>query len=78
MRLPLAIGAVVLGVPSTFQTPLSGQISPVRALVPIGARFAAVVFILYLSRSQVALLRHATTGPAAGGLPEGMALHLPS
>jgi hypothetical protein len=45
MRLPLAIGAVVLGAPSTFQTPLSGQISPVRALVPIGTRFAAVIFM---------------------------------
>lgn len=41
MRLPLAIGAVVEGVPSTRQTPLSGQISPVRALVPIGALFVA-------------------------------------
>lgn len=46
MRFPLAIGAVVLGMPSTFQTPLSGQISPVRALVPIGTRFAAAIFIL--------------------------------
>jgi hypothetical protein len=35
----LAIGAVVVGVPTTFQTPLSGQFSPVRAVVPIGARF---------------------------------------
>lgn len=36
--LPLEIGAVVVGVPTTFQTPLSGHFSPVRALVPIGAR----------------------------------------
>ena len=34
IRLPLAIGAVVEGVPTTSQMPLSGQISPVRALVP--------------------------------------------
>ena len=45
MRLPLAIGAVVLGEPSTFQTPLSGQVSPVRAFVPMGARFVAVILI---------------------------------
>ena len=42
IRLPLAIGAVVLGVLSARHTPLSGQISPVRALVPIGACFVAV------------------------------------
>jgi hypothetical protein len=38
MRSPFAIGAVVLGWPSTFQIPLSGQISPVLALVPRGFR----------------------------------------
>jgi hypothetical protein len=37
MRFPLAIGAVVDGVPTTFQIPLSGQVSPVLAVVPIGA-----------------------------------------
>jgi hypothetical protein len=36
MRLLFAIGAVVVGEPTTFQTPLSGQISPVFAIVPIG------------------------------------------
>ncbi|WP_158637456.1 hypothetical protein [Lacibacter cauensis] len=36
MVLPLAIGAVVLGVPCTFQIPLSGHFSPVLAVVPIG------------------------------------------
>ena len=30
--------AVVDGVPTTFQTPLSGHFSPVFAVVPIGAR----------------------------------------
>jgi len=30
------MGAVVDGVPSTFQIPDSGQASPVRALVPMG------------------------------------------
>jgi hypothetical protein len=34
--LPTAIGAVVDGVPTTSQTPLSGQDSPVLAVVPIG------------------------------------------
>lgn len=37
MTLPFAMGAVVLGVPTTSQTPLTGQRSPVRAVVPICA-----------------------------------------
>lgn len=37
IRLPFAIGAVVDGVPTTCQTPLSGQSVPVDAVVPIGA-----------------------------------------
>jgi len=45
MRLPFEIGAVVEGIPSTFQTPLSGQISPVLARVPIGF-FAKVAILL--------------------------------
>lgn len=36
MRFPLAMGAVVLAVPTTFHTPLSGQVAPVFAIVPIG------------------------------------------
>jgi hypothetical protein len=40
MRFPLAMGAVVDGLPTTFQTPLSGQVSPVVAVVPIGFRAA--------------------------------------
>lgn len=35
--LPLAIGAVVEGVPTTCHTPLSGHFCPVDAVVPIGA-----------------------------------------
>lgn len=42
--MPLAIGAVVVGVPSTFHTPLSGQVSPVLARVPMGARLRFKVF----------------------------------
>ncbi len=38
MRFLFEMGAVVLGLPTTFQTPLSGQIPPVLAVVPIGAR----------------------------------------
>ena len=34
MRLPCAIGAVVLGVPTTSHTPLSGHVSPVLAVLP--------------------------------------------
>lgn len=37
--LAFAMGAVVDGLPATFHTPLSGQDSPVRALVPIGNLF---------------------------------------
>ncbi|MET7394613.1 hypothetical protein ABZS66_14085 [Dactylosporangium sp. NPDC005572] len=35
MTLPFAIGAVVDGLPTTSHTPLSGQRSPVRAVVPM-------------------------------------------
>ena len=35
---PFAIGAVVEGVPTTVQTPLSGHFSPVFAVVPMGER----------------------------------------
>lgn len=45
MRLPLEIGAVVLGASSERHTPLSGQTSPVRARVPIG--FFILVSILH-------------------------------
>ncbi|MGP3236830.1 hypothetical protein ACTVPP_20365, partial [Serratia ureilytica] len=34
--MPLAIGAVVEGLPTTSQTPLSGHFCPVVAVVPIG------------------------------------------
>lgn len=34
MVLPLEMGAVVEGYPTTFHTPLSGQVWPVRAVVP--------------------------------------------
>lgn len=43
--LPLAIGAVVVGVPCTFQTPLSGQDSPVLAVLP-----TAIVLSINCSR----------------------------
>lgn len=57
MRLPLAIGAVVDGVPSTFQMPLSGQVSPVLARVPID-RFAKVAMIInFLQRVESAKVR---------------------
>lgn len=38
MTLPRAIGAVVLGTPTTCQTPLSGHRSPVRAVLPTAIR----------------------------------------
>jgi DNA-directed RNA polymerase specialized sigma24 family protein len=45
MVLPLAIGAVVVEVPTTFQTPLSGHFCPVVAVVPIGARCEFVIYL---------------------------------
>lgn len=42
---PFAIGAVVEGVPSTFQTPLSGQVCPVLAVVPNGTFVCVAVAI---------------------------------
>lgn len=45
MTLCCAIGAIVDGVEVTFQTPLSGHRSPVRAVVPIGFRVWPVVGI---------------------------------
>jgi hypothetical protein len=44
MRLPFAIGAVVLGWLVTSQTPLSGHVSPVLAVVPIGAGIFDLLF----------------------------------
>lgn len=44
----LAIGAVVDGLPTTFQTPLSGQISPVRAVLPNGTLY---IFLTILPAS---------------------------
>jgi hypothetical protein len=41
MRFPFAIGAVVESGPTTLHTPLSGQISPVLAFVPIGIAMVA-------------------------------------
>jgi len=43
--LPLAMGAVVVGVPTTFQTPLSGHFCPVVAVVPIGARCEFTIYL---------------------------------
>lgn len=48
--LPLAIGAVVVGVPTTFHTPLSGDFVPVRAVVPIGRRVFGYIDIATLHK----------------------------
>lgn len=40
----MAIGAVVDGLPTTFQIPLSGQFSPVLAVVPIGFLIVKMIF----------------------------------
>jgi hypothetical protein len=51
--LPLAIGAVVLGFPTTFHTPLSGHVCPVVAVVPMGNwdiwGLNFIVYIYYIS-----------------------------
>jgi hypothetical protein len=44
MTFPLAIGAVVDGVPTTFQMPLSGHRSPVRAVVPMATAISLIPF----------------------------------
>ena len=45
--LPFAIGAVVLGASAELHTPLSGQISPVFARVPIGTFIAILLVFLH-------------------------------
>jgi transcriptional regulator with XRE-family HTH domain len=66
MVLPLAIGAVVEGMPTTSQMPLSGQDSPVRAVVPTSA--ILILFSVgdpisdHLNGNKVAR-RDATAGP---------------
>jgi hypothetical protein len=56
MRFPLAIGAVVEGEPITFQTPLSGQISPVFAVVPIGAFMLKI--LIYMNYSTLPISKY--------------------
>ena len=41
--MPFAIGAVVVGVPTTFHTPLSGHLCPVLPVVPIGDLLAVAI-----------------------------------
>jgi hypothetical protein len=50
-----AIGAVVEGVPTTRHTPLSGQRSPVRAVVPIGVLVSIILFTFLCFRRQSAV-----------------------
>jgi len=65
------MGAVVLGELSTFQTPLSGQISPVRAFVPSGARLVAVRVMFLRTFALPGLPGEASSpGPTAGWLAE--------
>jgi hypothetical protein len=52
---PFEIGAVVDGFPTTFQTPLSGHFSPVRAVVPMGLRPIVVFDITQLLSAYVGL-----------------------
>lgn len=53
IRLPSEIGAVVLGEPTTSQTPDSGHRSPVRAVVPSGTRLRVVTgFVLSWAKKR--------------------------
>ena len=54
----LAIGAVVVGVPTTCQTPLSGHRSPVFAVVPMGTFVCVIVFLLMRSPAIAAFDDH--------------------
>jgi hypothetical protein len=51
--LPLAIGAVVDGLSCDSHTPLSGHVSPVLAVVPIGFRESAIAQFL-IAKNNVA------------------------
>jgi hypothetical protein len=62
MRLPLAIGAVVEGSPTTFHTPLSGHDSPVLAVVPIGI-LLKTFFVPALRVETVSLLNSYCRSP---------------
>lgn len=52
---PLAIGAVVVGVPTTFQIPLSGDFSPVLRVVPSGTRVLVVIVKNLKSDTRMAI-----------------------
>jgi hypothetical protein len=56
MVLPFEIGAVVLGVSSERQTPLSGQSSPVLARVPRGFRMVAAPFTQFSCEGEASTL----------------------
>lgn len=56
--MPFAMGAVVLGLSSERQMPLSGQVELVRARVPMGARWAVVVAMVGFLSVSVSLIRY--------------------
>lgn len=78
--LPLAMGAVVEGVSSDFQTPLSGQRSPVFTLVPS----SAMVFLLigmnsgWKGQDQSGLLHFKGTCRTLNSLMEESVSHSPN
>lgn len=72
--LPLAIGAVVDGDPTTFHTPLSGQFCPVRAVVPIGTRFRVTTM---WSLSRLGPTGTAGTGSRSPEAPLGFGTQAP-
>lgn len=57
IRLPCAIGAVVVPFWG-FQTPLSGQTSPVRAVVPSGLRMVFSFTVARLDCRAVKIYQH--------------------
>lgn len=74
MRLPFAMGAVVDAEPGR-QSPLSGQISPVLALVPRGLRFSCAFTLLPRTRDgKVPTVRSATVPGTGDMLPSVLQL----
>src|SRR6266542_5604884 len=65
ITLCFAIGAVVVGVPTTCHTPLSGQRSPVRAVVPIGTLVSIILLCFSLFHGVFPL-----NGLAGDGRPD--------
>jgi hypothetical protein len=88
MWLYCAIGAVVLGEPTTAHTPLSGHLSPVLAVVPMGCRITATCPSMpdernpsthqrHAGRDQMAIARLQARNRLLGSIPVSAKTHEP-